>query len=255
MTWLSPDRSPLMELFGQHKRHQTILLPWLQEGYGVVRVDSLQTPKVAWLSFYPLNFVAGDAKSKAAINLVRSFPANRILVVPNDEWAHLIEDEWADRERHQSRWRLSPKSLNIDHIRSLKAHIPAGFELMPIDLETMINSDDEFWEDVLLYFGSYQNFLEKGFGYCIKHGERVVSAAYTELPFANAFEVEVMTKQSASYRRKGLGTAVSAALIEDGLKRGLVPQWDAANEISVKLAEKLGYSNPDPYQVYFWIKA
>ncbi len=244
-----------MELFGQHKRHQSMILPWLEQGYGVVRVDSLQTPKVAWLSFYPLNFVAGDARSKAAIDLIRSFPPNRVLFVPNDEWAHLVEDEWAGRKRHQSRWRLSPKSLDLDHIRALRAHVPAGFEFVPIDLETMINSDDEFWEEILLYFGSYENFLKKGFGYCIKDGENVVSVAYTYLPFTDSFEVEVMTKESSAYRQKGLGTVVSAALIEDGINRGLVPQWDAANEISVKLGEKLGYTDPDPYEVYFWTKA
>lgn len=254
MTWLSPDRSPLMELFGQHKRHQTIILPWLKGGYGVVRVDSLQTPEVAWLSFYPLNFVAGNARSEAAIDLIRSFLPNRILFAPNDEWAHLIENQWADRKRHQSRWRLSPKSLDIGHIRNLKAHIPVGFELVPIDLATMNNSDDEFWEDVLLFFGSYENFLKKGFGYCIKHGGNVVSVAYTDLPFTGSFEVEVKTKQSGAYRRKGLGTIVSAALIEDGINRGLVPQWDAANELSVRLAEKLGYTDPDPYEVYFRTK-
>jgi hypothetical protein len=253
MTWLSPDRSPLMELFAQHKRHQSMILPWLEEGYGVVKVDSFQSPKVAWLSFHPLNFVAGDAGNKAALNLIRTFPPNNILIVPDDEWAHLIEDEWAGRKRHQFRWRLSPESLNMDHIRKLKSCIPTGFELMPIDMNAMVNSDDEFWEDVLLYFGSYGNFLKDGFGYCIKHGERVVSVAYTDFPFVDAFEVEVITKQSISYRRKGLGTIVSAALIEDGLSRRLIPHWDAANEISVRLAEKLGYTNPDPYQVYYWI--
>jgi GNAT superfamily N-acetyltransferase len=242
-----------MELFAQHKRHQSMILPWLDEGYGVVKVDSLQAPKVAWLSFHPLNFIAGDAKSSAALNLVRSFPPNNVLVLPDDEWAHLIEDEWAGRKRHQSRWRLSADRLNIEYIRNLKSHVPEGFELVPIDLDVMTNSDDEFWEDTLLYFGSHEEFLKKGFGYCIKHGERVVSVAYTDFPFADAFEVEVMTRESGSYRRKGLGTIVSAALIEDGLLRGLVPQWDAANEISVRLAKKLGYTNPDPYQVYYWI--
>ena len=61
------------------------------------------------------------------------------------------------------------------------------------------------------------------------------------------------TLDTEEYRRKGLATVVSAALVEYGLKQGLTPQWDAANSVSVKLAEKLGYNNPQPYDVFFWI--
>ncbi|TFG94575.1 GNAT family N-acetyltransferase, partial [Candidatus Thorarchaeota archaeon] len=37
-----------------------------------------------------------------------------------------------------------------------------------------------------------------------------------------------------------------------GLENNLVPHWDAANEQSVKLALKLGYSNPKTWEVYFY---
>lgn len=253
-TWTSPDRSSLLGLFAQHTRHQSMVLPWLTEGYGEVKVDSLENPKVAWLLFSRLSFVAGDVKSEAALNLVRDFPPNCLLVLPDGEWTHLVENEWGSKMRHQSRWRLSSSSLNIEHIRELKTHVPPEFTLMPIDMDALLHSDNEFWESIMLFFGSYKSFLEKGFGWCIKHGRIVVSVAYTAFPFGDTFEIQVMTTRQDGYRRKGLATAVSAALIEDGLSRGLVGEWDAANEISVKLAQKLGYTDPDPYKGYFWLQ-
>lgn len=49
------------------------------------------------------------------------------------------------------------------------------------------------------------------------------------------------------YRRKGLATAVGAALILECLQAGLYPSWDAASRISVALAEKLGYTFSHAY--------
>ena len=82
-------------------------------------------------------------------------------------------------------------------------------------------------------------------------GEKVVSLAYTPFPFIDEFEIQVYTEDSVEYRRKGLATAVSAALIEYGLERGLTPHWDAANETSLKLALKIGYSNPKKWEAYY----
>jgi hypothetical protein len=45
---------------------------------------------------------------------------------------------------------------------------------------------------------------------------------------------------------------VSAAIIEYGLERNLIPHWDAANEASVKLALKLGYSNPESWEAFYY---
>jgi hypothetical protein len=72
----------------------------------------------------------------------------------------------------------------------------------------------------------------------------------TAMPYEKEFEIEVDTLDSSEYRRKGLATIVSAALIEEALSRNLVPIWDAANASSKGLALKLGYSNPMPYDAY-----
>ncbi|MHA2235602.1 MAG: GNAT family N-acetyltransferase, partial [Candidatus Thorarchaeota archaeon] len=35
------------------------------------------------------------------------------------------------------------------------------------------------------------------------------------------------------------------------LENGLTPQWDAANEASIHLALKLGYTDPDYWEGYY----
>ncbi|MBO4428512.1 MAG: GNAT family N-acetyltransferase, partial [Clostridia bacterium] len=56
-------------------------------------------------------------------------------------------------------------------------------------------------------------------------------------------EVDVLNE----HRHKGLASAVCAALILACLDEGLYPSWDAANMMSVRLAEKLGYTLDHEY--------
>ena len=61
-------------------------------------------------------------------------------------------------------------------------------------------------------------------------------------------EIEVET--SPYYRRCGLATVVSAALVLECLERGLEPCWDAANPASAGLARKLGLESVGCYNAY-----
>jgi RimJ/RimL family protein N-acetyltransferase len=98
-----------------------------------------------------------------------------------------------------------------------------------------------------------RNLVKTGFGFCILDDKgRLASYAYTPFPFIDEFEIQVFTKNCPEYRRKGLATTVCAALIKHGLEKKLVPHWDAANEPSVKLALKLGYSNPKEWESYYY---
>ena len=100
------------------------------------------------------------------------------------------------------------------------------------------------------FFGSSEEFYENGIAYCIKYQEKIVSMASTFTPFTDEFEIQVDTSDP-DHRRKGLATVVSAALMVYALENGLIPQWDAANEASIQLALKLGYSDPGYWEGYY----
>jgi RimJ/RimL family protein N-acetyltransferase len=75
-----------------------------------------------------------------------------------------------------------------------------------------------------------------------------VSSATTFSPFIDEFETEVNTVNDSRYRGRGFATSVAAALLMYALEHNIVPHWDAENDISGKIAFKLGYSNPEPYK-------
>jgi GNAT superfamily N-acetyltransferase len=144
--------------------------------------------------------------------------------------------------------------LSLEHLKILKGNLGRGYSLNMLDIEAAAQIIENYAIPIRLYFGSIENLVERGIGFCIMKGEKLVSVAYTPFPFIDDFEIQVYTENSPEYRRKGLGTIVSAALVEYGLVNNLVPHWDAANEASVKLALKLGYSNPKTWEAYYYKK-
>ena len=51
------------------------------------------------------------------------------------------------------------------------------------------------------------------------------------------------------YRNNGFATIAGAQLIRECFNRNIIPHWDAMNETSAHLAEKLGYTLTDTYKV------
>ncbi len=251
--WTKPDRTPLYELFDSFELVKTMVKPWIEMGLGHIHVDSLSSPRVSLYKFSILNFVVGESSSHEAKELLQSFPPMNVLFVPDESWAELVKSEWGEKTKVQHRTRMDASSLDLDHLLELKGRLPSGYDLQPITGDILRKADSSMVETLNLVFSSIDEFLEHGFGYCILHESVVVSMAYACFPFIKDFEIQVNTLNSEKYRQKGLATVVSAALIEHGLRNGLTPQWDAANPVSVKLAEKLGYTSPQPYDVFFWL--
>ena len=96
-------------------------------------------------------------------------------------------------------------------------------------------------------FGSPEEFIERGIGFCVTHRGRIVSAATSFAICSRGIEVQIST--SSPYRRRGLATATAVALALCCLDRGLEPHWDAGNPISMMLARKLGYKLREVYRM------
>ena len=77
---------------------------------------------------------------------------------------------------------------------------------------------------------------------------KIVSAASSYSRFLKGIDIEIDTAKEE--RHKGLGSAVAAKLILACLDEGLYPAWDAANKMSVRLAQKLGYEFSREYVCY-----
>jgi L-amino acid N-acyltransferase YncA len=98
-------------------------------------------------------------------------------------------------------------------------------------------------------FDSPEDLVERGIGYCMMNYGTVIGAAYSSLVANRAIEVSVIVEPE--HYRKGIASALCANLLYACVKKGIAPHWDAANEESCLLAEKLGYRKIEDYKAYF----
>ena len=248
--WSDEDRSNIRHLFNSHTRARAVIFPSLDLGRGKVWTNSNETPTVARLQLAIINAVAGDSTSPDAEEIIRMIEPMQIVFGPDDEWTQLIKDLWGERLGIQQRALFSPTSLDLDHLRHLRDQLPDEYKLERMDLETIKHVDKRRAMHIPTFFGSSEDFYKLGIAYCVKHNGKVVSIASTFTPFTDMFEIQVDTSDT-DRRRKGLATAVSAALMVHALENGILPYWDAANEASIHLALKLGYTNPDHWEAYY----
>lgn len=249
--WINTDRSKLVDLFESFKVGRRIIFPALAQNRGNIWVDSIESPKVARLQMGIINALAGNSTNPEATEIIEMIEPHELVFFSNSGWRDLLLDIWGKLVGVQKRIMLSPRILDIDHLKGYLDNLPEEFTLERLDLETTRKLNNNMSMHISMFFGSPEEFIDKGFGFCIKHGGEVISIASTFTPFIDEFEIEVRTSNSGEYRRKGLATVVSSALIIDALERGFVPHWDAANEISVKLALKLGYTDPYPWEALY----
>ena len=71
-----------------------------------------------------------------------------------------------------------------------------------------------------------------------------------QLPPENCKVIRFEIQTALAHRRRGLATAVAAVMILYCLDHDLKPCWDAANEMSACLAEKIGFAGRTPYRAY-----
>ncbi|MBR4905356.1 MAG: GNAT family N-acetyltransferase [Clostridia bacterium] len=171
----------------------------------------------------------------------------------NEAWEKLIKECWPEAEPTTRYAIKSCKNFDRMKLQSFVDALPKGYEIRRIDSEIydlILSADDDDLEYLIGDFETKEAFLEKGRGFVVLKDGSVVAGASSEYCYRCGIEVEIDTVRSE--RRKGLATAVGAKLILSCMDDGLEPVWDAANLISVHLAEKLGYQFDYEY-VYYWI--
>lgn len=217
-------------------------------------VDDPADPRVAVLvlSQIGLCLVAGDAGNPVARSWVQGMRPWTAVVAATEGWDELVQQAHGEKLRTLPRWAFNSEGLDVERLTAFRDDLPTGFRLAKMDAgftRQLLLEDSQFSNDHLLNYASQQDFLERGFGFCVLEGERIVSVVSTFVTCQKGIEIQINTRES--HRGQGLGTGVAAAMLLYCLEQGLDPGWDAANEISVRLAEKLGYTLRAKYPMYF----
>ena len=242
-------RGNLACLFADHR--PSFLIDTVLEGHsGIALADDENAPCVAQLSYADVLTFGGDAVHPAASQLVEQLPVDKGILALPDRWRDLVRGIHGEKLISIERFSFSGAQLNIAHLTSLKERLPEGFQIrrIDIDLARQIDADSTLIsEDHVQNFDSPEDFVDRGLGFCVLEGDRIVSGASSYAICNKGIEVQVNT--NPAYQQRGLATAVSAALLVYCLEHGIEAHWDAGNPRSVKLAERLGYRASGSYEM------
>jgi GNAT superfamily N-acetyltransferase len=244
------SREKLYPIFKNMK--DTMILSYLQGHMGAAWVDDIENPTVAQILVGVFVFYAGDPNAKAAEELLLNIPENILAIVNTDEWKNRIEIVHKGRIEKFQRYAFKKnyEYLKRDMMEEFLLKLSEDYELRKIDKSIALETSfQNLSEDFTSQYESIDDYINKGVGYCILHNGQVVCGASSYSVYNDGIEIEIDTHPD--YRRKGLATVASAALILDCLDKGKYPNWDAANLNSVSLAEKLGYILEKPYDTYY----
>ncbi|MFW9778151.1 MAG: GNAT family N-acetyltransferase [Candidatus Heimdallarchaeota archaeon] len=222
-------------------------------------VNSLTNPEVVmFLCQQGPCFLTGNSKAEELKEFLVKIPEKTYIYVPSQEWESSFRAQWT-YFGYIPRTELSAKSLSLQIIRRIFSPLPKEFQLKKVDIEAVRQIPNQNFSNYLVemknYFGSPEKFIEEGVGFCIQKNEAilcVVIGFLASVPITQSLELYIATHPD--YRGRGFATLVGAKMIEYCLTKGIEPHWDAANPLSVKLAQKLGYTHPEPYKCYYWRK-
>lgn len=215
--------------------------------------DDTQTPNVGVLEFprIQLFLPGGDPTHLTARAWLEELPKPAALVFTSDGWEAALKEAHRKGIVELPRYAFTSENLRVNHLRDLVGQVPAGYTLERLNLaeaRQLAQEGSRFTADHFINFNTIDKFINQGFGFCIIHEGQIVSLATTFLVCKLGVEIQINTRDG--HQRKGLATVVAARLILHCLDLNLDPNWDAAIESSVGLAEKLGYTSQGEYRMF-----
>ncbi|MCR5072729.1 MAG: GNAT family N-acetyltransferase, partial [Clostridiales bacterium] len=195
-------------------------------------------------------FFAGEPDRE----LVQSKQAKSVALMAKEKaWEPLFRECYPEAERVTRYAIRRCRDFDREKLQSFVDALPEGYEIRRIDSEIYDLCEKVEDEDLDWLTGDFETkeeFLAKGRGFVVMKDGKIAAGASSAYCYCDGIEVEIDTHRAE--RRKGLATAVGAKLILSCLDDGLEPRWDAANLISVHLADKLGYRFDREY-AYYWV--
>ena len=242
-------RRNLIPLFSSHKFGRISIEAILSGKWGEAFTDSLENPQYALLRLGGAHFLGGVPKKSSFNEISDLITRGKSIFLPDYKWITEFKNVFGNELVSFKRTSISSKNLNLKRIQEFKNQIQPKLELQQINPELVKKIDNNLTKSLMKSYGTSDKFIANGIGFCILDHDKVVSAAFAFIKLNNDIEIQINT--NSDYRRKGLATFVSSALIEYCLEHNLNPHWDSANEISFNLAIKLGYTNPIQYESYY----
>ncbi len=219
---------------------------------GSIYVDSLENPRSGAVMLGDFCFLSGRPMEEMVKYTPKWCQAKtRILVPQNAEWAKVIKESYGRLAEKKVRYAIKkePGVFDLKKLQAAADSLSPEYEMKLIDQELFDRCRNTDWsKDLAINYENYALYEEFGLGVVILKDGEIVAGISSYSGYYGGIEIEVVTRED--FRRKGLAYIGGARLILECEKRGLYPNWDAANKMSVGLAEKLGYHFSHEYYVY-----
>lgn len=171
-----------------------------------------------------------------------------ILMTPQNGWGQAAKRLFPQSYDYLRYSFSFPKRLEGN--RESEESLPTGTELVSIEERWFYQCRKEEWmRDFCSQFKSFSEYQQYGTGFLLLKDGKAVSGASSYLVSRSGFTIQVQTKEEE--QGKGYALLVSRALISHALQKRKYPDWDADNETSARLAQRLGYVFEKSYPVIF----
>lgn len=233
---------------------------------GRIVVDDPSAPRAGLAWFHSRVFLAGageHAASRAAVSQalqaqvlpeMRAAGRDGFVIFSHGEgWQPALDEALAGLTRYRPlRQHYVCTRLSADW----RPLLPAAFELRQADRLLLEDSGlkglEALREEMVSERPTVEDFLERSFGVCLVQRETRELAGWCLSEYNTGERCEVGVATAEPYRRQGLGAAMTLALVEMALERGLRQVgWDcwARNEASGALARRAGFELVEEFPV------
>ncbi|MGA3675340.1 GNAT family N-acetyltransferase [Lysinibacillus agricola] len=222
---------------------------------GAVYADNASFHSLLFQTDSGIYYVYGVSSSEALVSKLVTIFQESIeqskrftLFSYSDDWSVKIEQRLNGCIKKLERYTFS---FDINAYNNREKRNSLDYDFIKINqqqIDHCLEFDNKYYEE---YWGSTSNFLENGFGFCLHHGDKIISEAVSIFKSHQFAEIDIIT--DSNYRGKGLASFIAEKFIDYCLINDLQPCWDCdiQNQGSYHLGTKLGFSNPKKYTVFY----
>ncbi|MBR2717951.1 MAG: GNAT family N-acetyltransferase [Clostridia bacterium] len=216
-------------------------------GQGRVMVDSPVRPRCGVAAVGDFLYCGGEPGPEAKHILRRAMGSY-------EGWLIYARDAWMDVLRSIAPVQLETRIAydheaqpEDGHLRELLKAMPENAEFQPIEGEWIAWCRQNEWSRDFVSLFTDEDYAKRGLGVLLVVEGEAVAGASSYVSYPGGVEIQLQTRDDMQGR--GYATLAAAKLILMAHQRGLIATWDAANEVSAHIAEKLGYRQEGTYQV------
>lgn len=233
--------------------HDSMINSFLEGIIGDFWCNNYSSPESAAIFTGDFAYLSGKpCDNKELISILKGKNNHLVIVPQSDNWYEPLENAGLELKKTVRFHTAIPgHGFSSDNLNLITGKINeiSGAKLRKINETDYYLLKECTWENAFVSnFKDYHDYSCHGFGYIIYINEEIASCTSTFGYYSKGVEIQVAT--NPKYRKKGLAKICSAAFILHCIETNKIPHWDAANEFSLKIAQKLGYIPDGEYIAY-----